>query len=137
MQYCLHRSCWHAINEKAFQEELSTFRRGLYEERQAYFKAKYQVSRPVAGSKKIAIKSSKQKLKRNDCNGRIKSCRKVGPYSGHAHRYDMDPEYRQQCMIHGIPRMLVVRVFDASGKDTGEIEVLEDEYIRDHPWIDE
>ena len=86
----------------------------------------------MAGAKKAAIKGSRRKLGRNDCKSRIKSCRKAGPYTGHAHRYDTDSEYRHQCLINGIPRVLVVNMYDATGEDIGEDEVLEKEYLDEH-----
>ena len=133
VQYCLDRSCWFALNEKALQDEISSFRRGLYEERQAYFREKYDFLEPVPGTKKLKVKSSKRKFGRSDCKARIKACKRVGPYLGHAHRFDNDTEYRQQCLINGVPRTLIVHIYDKNGNPTGEDEVLEREYVDKYP----
>ena len=133
VQYCLDRACWYALNEKGLQDEVSRFRRGIYEERQAYFKRKYGFAEPVPGAKNLAIKSSKRKFGRSDCNARIKACKRAGPYQGHAHRFDTDSEYRQQCLINGVPRTLIVPIYDATGKPTGRDEVLEREYVDAFP----
>jgi len=133
VQFCLDRSCWHAMNEKALQEEIKSFRRGQYEERQEYFRRKYGFEKPVPAAKKVSVKSSKRKFGRSDSNARIRQCRKSGPFLGHAHRYDTDSEYRQQCYINGVPRTLIVPIFDTAGKPTGRVEVLEKAYVDRYP----
>jgi len=121
------------MNEKALQDEISSFRRGQYEERQDYFRKKYGFQNPVPAAKGAPVKTSKRKFGRSDCNARIKQCRKSGPFLGHAHRYDVDSEYRQQCYINGVPRTLIVPLFDTAGKPTGRAEVLEKWYVDKYP----
>ena len=81
----------------------------------------------------LKLKSSKRKFGRSDCKARIKACKRVGPYQGHAHRFDNDTEYRQQCLINGVPRTLIVHIYDKNGNPTGEDEVLEREYVDKYP----
>lgn len=82
---------------------------------------------------------TRKRLSNQDMKKRVKTaCRdKDGRrYSGHAHRMDHSPGYRELMETGGVPRKFVMQDRGPAGNAVGDPYYLEQEYIAQHanPW---